>query len=237
MRTVTIYLLLALSLVGSRGSAELNGEELVDNQATLDELELLSAKKSWNEVLFRANQVRPGERGSAWQRLVESAAVHHLEWIIESGITGADQIAVDLQSSYPFLVRSPEFLRQRAQASLSAAVRCYTIIGRKAECTARIVDLVNHAKDDPELVVVAAEEVSRRDSALAALPLYLLALERTVGPRHGQICALPEVKAAIRAGAKGRGPAAARLSDECGVATTPSPAPAPRDSGRRSSSP
>src|SRR5277367_2891259 len=83
---------------------------LDESHYSTDEIELMLAKKSWDEALLHLPDVLEASRDERWELLVEKAAVGYLGDLKNRGTEqSADQAVVDLLRTFPSLSRSNPF--------------------------------------------------------------------------------------------------------------------------------
>src|SRR5688500_19687357 len=100
---------LLLSL-GLPAFAEPQEDSVGEVRFTLDEAEIMIAKKQWAEVVFRLPDVGSAERGPKWEKLVEKAAVGYAaELAVQESPSNALAALEEIPKTFPSLTRSLTF--------------------------------------------------------------------------------------------------------------------------------
>jgi hypothetical protein len=94
--------------------------------ASLSDLEVLSSKGAFAELLERAEDVAPAARTDAWRALVTNAAVALVKSTAVTRDAFAPALEADVLSKrHTFLSEREPFMRARDGAVLAAAQRCF----------------------------------------------------------------------------------------------------------------
>ncbi|WJK27203.1 hypothetical protein QSJ11_14650 [Vibrio parahaemolyticus] len=98
---------------------------------TMDDLKALNGSKNWNELLAHAEDIRPSQRNSEWESLVQNAALGAFEHYVASGAKDdAIGLGQQLILSYPFLSQSKSFTLQFLERAGACSTTMYSICDR-----------------------------------------------------------------------------------------------------------
>lgn len=183
-------LIFSLLLLADRGA----GAE--EAPPTMDELDLLAAKKEWSQVLIQLPGVSPADRGPKWETLVEKAAIGHLSATAKESPSNAIQIADDLLKNFPQLFRSQEFEREKNRIAVAGFEQCYASPGDREECSRRLREYIRRSRDPVDLTIQAAKMVAKRVGPAYAVGVYSMELSAVSRDR---LCTVPELKEAVLA--------------------------------------
>lgn len=103
-----------------------------ETRYTMDDLKALSGSRNWNELLVHAEDIRPSQRNSEWEDLVQKAALGAFNQYVVSGAKDdAIGFGQQLILSYPFLSQSKTFTEQFSKELVPVAQPCiqYAIEG------------------------------------------------------------------------------------------------------------
>lgn len=195
--TALLFLMLVLSFP-LRAAGD--GDDLEEKRLSLEELEGLAAKGEWSQVLFHSDEIASADRGARWQSLVEKAAIGNLVFLRTSGVTGADQISLELQRHFPFLTRSKAFTDERNGSGLAAYDTCLRLEKKSSDCTSRLFDFTEQDKGDSDFQFRAGKWVARKQDAVAALRFFERVLGRVPNSLKSKFCGDADLHVAVIAG-------------------------------------
>lgn len=92
---------------------------------TMEDLQALSSAQNWSELLAHVGDIRPTERNSDWEKLVQLGAVGAFNNYVSAGATDdAIGLGQHLLATYPFLSKSESFTQNFAKQLVPAAQPC-----------------------------------------------------------------------------------------------------------------
>lgn len=136
---------------------------------TMDDLKALNGSKNWNELLAHAEAIRPSQRNSEWESLVQNAALGAFEHYVASGAKDdAIGLGQQLILSYPFLSQSKSFTQQFSKELVPAAQPCiqYAIEG----CVENYGQLLNTLAPSAEVSYEEGTKVFQNVSKSLSVP-------------------------------------------------------------------
>lgn len=165
--------------------------------ATLADLEVLSSKGAWVELLERAEDVAPAARSDAWKSLVTTAAVALVKSTAVTKDTFAPALEADvLGKRHTFLQEREPFQRARDGAVLAAAQRCF----KEADGEPCWKEL---AVFEPTLSPAGGLELGRALRKNGALPARVTALYARAAAKDAAVCKDAEVQEVVVASLDG----------------------------------
>lgn len=170
---------------------------VTESPISMDELDLLLAKREWSQVLLHLPGVRSADRGPKWDALVEKAAIGHLKVTSEESPSNAISITDDLLKAFPALFRSQGFEQEKNRIAILGFEACYGSRDDTEECGRRLREYIRRARDPIDLTIQAARMVARKLGAAHSVAIYSMELSAVSRDR---LCALPDFKEAILAG-------------------------------------
>lgn len=166
-KTLLLFFMVAFSFV-------VVGEE---TSYTMDDLNALNGSKNWNELLAHAEDIRPSQRNSEWEGLVQNAALGAFNQYVASGAKD-DAIALGQQLivSYPFLSQSKTFTQQFSQELVPAAQPCieYAIEG----CLENYGHLLNTLAPSSAVSYEEGTKVFQNVSKSLSIPFFAAAVKQ-----------------------------------------------------------
>lgn len=150
--------------------------------ATLGDLEVLSSKGAFAELLERAEDVAPAARTDAWKSLVTGAAVAQVESIAVTKEPFAPALEADvLLKRHTFLAERQPFLAARDGAVLGGAQRCFKEPDGEP-CWKAL------AAFEPTLTPAGSLELGRALRKNGALPARVTSLYAKAAVKDGAAC-------------------------------------------------
>jgi hypothetical protein len=174
------------------------GEVVEEKYFTMDELDLMASRKSWNELILALPRVIPAEKGKKWLVLVEKGALGYLTSLSDQKDTQVVEKSNELLLKFSSLQSSAAFRNKRREIILEGFESCFRSETPKNSCTQAAGAFASRENFDPELLAKLGVRVAKNDSAFAGLYLYARALNVS---NRDILCVLPEIKAAILEGA------------------------------------
>ncbi|MBM5099869.1 hypothetical protein HYN96_16955 [Vibrio parahaemolyticus] len=144
---------------------------------TMDDLKALNGSKNWNELLAHAEDIRPSQRNSEWESLVQNAALGAFEHYVASGAKDdAIGLGQQLILSYPFLSQSKSFTHQFSKELVPAAQPCiqYAIEG----CVENYGQLLSTLAPSAEVSYEEGTKVFQNVSKSLSVPFFAAAVQQ-----------------------------------------------------------
>lgn len=165
--------------------------------ATLADLEVLSSKGAWVELLERAEDVAPNARSDAWKSMVSNAATT----VVKSAAITRDAFgpafeADALAKRYPFLSEREPFQRARDGVVLAAANRC--IKEQDGDPCWKTLSVF-----EPTLTPAGGLELGRALRKNGALPARVTALFARAAAKDASVCKDADVQDVVVASLDG----------------------------------
>ena len=165
--------------------------------ATLADLEVLSSKGAFAEVMERAQDVSPAARSEAWKSMVTTAALA----LVKSTAVTKDPFAPALEADvlskrHTFLQEREPFQRARDGAVLAAAQRCFTEADGEP-CWKEL------AVFEPTLTPVGGLELGRALRKNGAQPARVTALYARAATKDAAVCKDADVQDVLVASLEG----------------------------------
>lgn len=146
---------------------------------TMKDLQALAANETWIEVLQHMEDVRPGDRNQAWNKLLESAAIGHLSSLAQQQerYQGFRTAGAMLQR-YPALTKSKPYMNKRGEVGLLALGECFNNRYGGNQCVDELEKFVKGDPKNSDLWFKAGKLVVEKGRmARAASPFFATAME------------------------------------------------------------
>ena len=167
----------------------------------LAELDALAASENWSELAGRLTEVKPTERDTHWNALVEQAALGELTPLASPSraSVGARLAAIErYYPKFPSLRSSQRFLALRAAIGLDAFGRCfddgYAIPEWLQQCREGLEGFVRTPPMTADMARAAGALVGRKLNWTVAAQFFAMAFE---APGGDVVCTAPELPEAI----------------------------------------
>lgn len=147
---------------------------------SFEDLQQLATQRAWTELITHLQDVRPAERGAAWQALVDRAGVEFLRSLTTSvsldEVIRAGKVVV-LQ--YPQLADNAEFTGLYLPQAEQYYASCYRY--RNADCTNEYAQILAHFSAPAEMMFAQGQQALRQVSYTASVPFFAQAVQRDPG--------------------------------------------------------
>jgi hypothetical protein len=162
------------------------------------DLQALEKKAAWEELLGHAEDIPPAQRGAAWDKLVERAAIGYIESLTTQ--TAAFEGVFSSQAllkRYPHLVKSQDFMAKRGEAAKIAAERCLSRSYGGDHCIDMMKDFLKTSNSGAEVGFAFGKITRKNQNHYVAVPFFKWALEQK---KDSAWCGDEDLKLAVIAG-------------------------------------
>ena len=180
------------------GSAGLSSSAAKGKELSMADLQALEKKGAWEELLGHAEDIPPTQRGAAWEKLIERAAIGYMQSLTTN--TAAYEGVFTAQAfikRYPHLMKSTEFMAKRGEAAKVAAEQCLRDSYRGKHCIEMMTDFLKTSNTGADIGFAFGKITRRNQNHYVAVPFFKWALDQK---KDAAWCGDEDLKMAVVAG-------------------------------------
>lgn len=178
---------------GATSSLKAKGKEY-----SMADLQALEKKGAWEELLGHAEDIAPAQRGAAWEKTVEKAAIGYMEQLTTN--TAAFEGVFTSQSllkRFPHLLKSEAFMAKRGEAGKTASEICLRESYRGTRCIEMMKDFLKTDATSPDVGFAFGKIARKNQNHYVAVPFFKWALDKQT---NAAMCGDEDLRMAVVAG-------------------------------------